>query len=74
MAKKKTFIITGMHCTACAMDIDFQLEDLEGVKKAVTNYARQRTEVEFEEGQVTEFKIIEVIKSVGYTAIPHNEQ
>lgn len=74
MAKKKVFKITGMHCVSCAMNIDGELEDTEGVKKAVTNYAKQRTEVEFEEEKITEIKIIEVIERVGYSATPHDEQ
>lgn len=43
------------------------------VQKTVTNYAKQQKEVELEEGKMTEIKIIEVIKRVGYSATPHNE-
>ncbi len=46
---KKKFKITGMHCTSCAMNIDGELEDTEGVKESSTNYAKQETEVEFDE-------------------------
>lgn len=67
---KKVFKITGMHCTSCAMSIDGELEDTEGVKQANTNYAKQQTEVQFEEEKLNDKKIIEVIKNVGYTAIP----
>lgn len=59
-----------MHCTSCAMNIDGELEDTEGVKSASTNYAKQYTEVEFDEEKVDEKKIVEIIKSVGYTATP----
>lgn len=62
--------IDGMHCTSCAMNIDGELEDTEGVKSASTNYAKQYTEVEFDEEKVDEKKIVEIIKSVGYTATP----
>lgn len=60
--------ISGMHCTSCAMNIDGELEDTEGVKSSNTNYARQHTEVEFDEKKINEQKIIEIIKKVGYTA------
>ena len=63
-----------MHCVSCAMNIDGELEDTNGVQKAVTNYAKQQTEVEFEEEKITEIKIIEIIKHVGYSATPHNDQ
>lgn len=60
--------ISGMHCTSCAMNIDFDLEDLEGVKKAQTSYAKQETEVEFDEEKIKPEKIIEQIKKTGYKA------
>ena len=45
---KKKLKIEGMHCTSCAMNIDFDLEDLEGVKIAKTSYAKEMCEVEFD--------------------------
>lgn len=68
--KKIKLKIDGMHCTSCAMNIDGELEDTEGVKQSNTNYAKQVTEVEFDEEKLSDKKIIEIIKSVGYTAIP----
>lgn len=65
--KKCKFQIEGMHCSSCAMNIDFDLEDL-GVKSAKTNYARQETEVEFDEEKVDLEKILETIKKTGYQA------
>ncbi len=67
---KKKLKIVGMHCTACAMNIDFDLEDLEGVKKAQTNYAKQETEVEFDEEKIDVKKVLEQIRKTGYTAQP----
>lgn len=66
---KRTFKITGMHCTSCSMVIDMDLEDLEGVKSAKTSYAKQATEVEFDPEKVTEQHIIEAIKKSGYIAV-----
>lgn len=63
---KKTFKISGMHCSSCAMNIDFDLEDLEGVKSARTNYAQQISEVEFDTEIISEGTIIEQIKKTGY--------
>ncbi len=65
---KKKFKISGMHCTSCAINIDGELEDTEGVKESNTNYAKQETEVEFDEKKVNEKKILEIISSVGYSA------
>lgn len=69
MAKKK-FRIIGMHCTSCALLIDSDLEDVDGVVVSSTSYARQVTEVEFEEEKVTEERILEIIRKNGYEAKP----
>lgn len=67
MIVKKKLKIVGMHCTSCAMNIDFGLEDL-GVKSAKTSYARQETEVEFDEKKIKQQNIIDQIKKTGYKA------
>lgn len=67
MIVKKKLKIEGMHCTSCAMNIDFDLEDL-GVKSAKTSYAKQETEVEFDEEKIKPQQIIDQIKKTGYKA------
>lgn len=65
---KKKLKIEGMHCASCAMTIDFDLEDVEGVKSAKTNYAKQESEVEFDEEQLDIEKIVKTIEKTGYNA------
>ncbi len=65
---KKKLKIEGMHCTSCAMNIDFDLEDLDGIKSAKTSYAKQECEVEFDEEKIKEVQILETIKKTGYQA------
>ncbi len=50
MKIKKKLKIEGMHCAACAMNIDFDVEDIKGVLSCKTSYARAETEIEMEEG------------------------
>ena len=69
---KKKFKITDMHCTSCAILIDGDLEDLEGVILSKTNYAKAETEIEYDSQKVNEKKLVEVIKKIGYSAIPVN--
>lgn len=64
---KKNLKIIGMHCTSCAMNIDFDLEDL-GVKTAKTNYAKQICEVEFDEAKINIDDILRSIEKTGYKA------
>lgn len=66
---KKKLKITGMHCTSCAMNIDFDLEDLVGVRKAHTNYAKQETELEFDGEKIDIEKVLEQIGKTGYKAV-----
>lgn len=68
--RKIKFKINGMHCTSCAMNIDGELEDTEGIKSSSTNYAKQQSEVEFDEDKIDSEKIISIINSVGYSATP----
>lgn len=65
---KKKLKIDGMHCTSCALNIDFDLEDLDGIKSAKTNYAKQESEVEFDEEKVQLKQIIESVEKTGYKA------
>ena len=64
---KKKFKIVDMHCTSCAMTIDMDLEDLDGVKKAQTSYAKAECEVEFDSDKIKPNILIETIKKAGYT-------
>lgn len=67
--------IYGMHCTSCAMNIDGGLEDTEGVKESKTNYAKQQTDVTFDDKKVSVEKIISVIQKIDskYDAEVFNE-
>ncbi|EKD90246.1 MAG: heavy metal transport/detoxification protein [uncultured bacterium] len=65
---KLKFKIEGMHCTSCAMNIDFDLEDLEGVNVSNTNYAKSETEVEFDENAVKEEELVSIMEKLGYQA------
>lgn len=67
---KKKFKIEGMHCSSCAFNIDFDLEDLDGVKSSKTSYAAQLTEIEFDLDKVNDQKILETIEKSGYSAKP----
>lgn len=69
MITKAKLKIGGMHCTSCSMNIDFDLEDLKGVKASKTSYAKQETEVEFDEEKVTLEVILQTIQKTGYTVI-----
>ncbi len=64
------FKISGMHCVSCAMNIDGELEDTNGVIEAITQYAKGITKVTFDESTTSDEDIIKIIDKVGYTAVP----
>lgn len=66
--KKIIIKIDGMHCTSCALNIDFDLEDLEGVVSSQTNYAQQKSEVVFDQQKLNTAKILSQIEKTGYKA------
>lgn len=63
MSKVKLNIF-GMHCTSCAMNIDGELEDSDGVKESKTNYAKQVTEVTFDPEVTSVEKLVTIIRSI----------
>jgi copper ion binding protein len=65
---KKTFCVSDMHCSNCAMKIEGLEDDLPGVKSVSASYQKGKVVVEFDETQLTTEDIIQAIKKQGYTA------
>lgn len=55
------------------MNVEFDLEDVEGVKSAKASLVKQECEVEFDEEKIGEQIIIETIQKTGYQAQVKNE-
>ena len=64
---KKKYTVKGMHCTACVLMIESDLEDA-GVK-AKCSFIKEVLEVEFDENKIKEKKVIEVVKTSGYNLL-----
>lgn len=64
--KKVELVIEGMHCTSCATNIDLSLEELPGIKKADTNYARGKTTIEIDEKLFDPKLVHKTIADLGY--------
>ena len=65
--KKTKLKISGMHCVSCAMNIEWALEDIEGVRGSKVSFAKQIAEVEFDESLAKEENILAVIVKLGYS-------
>lgn len=62
------FSINGMHCVACALNIDSAIEDLPGVISSSTNYAKSITEVRGRAHEVSAAAVLSTIQNAGYSA------
>lgn len=60
--------VSGMHCGSCALTIDDTLEELEGVTKSSTSFARGRTKLEYEESLIDLDTVRSIIADLGYQA------
>lgn len=66
----RTYRVEGMHCTSCAMSVDFALEDLDGVEASKTTYATATAEVTFDDSIVDEAAVLAAIRNAGYAPAP----
>jgi Cu+-exporting ATPase len=69
---KKTYKIPDMECSMCVMHLEGIEDTLMGVKKIEANNHKQQMVVEFDEQRISEERILDAIKRIGYTAIPLN--
>ncbi len=60
--------IEGMHCVSCAMNIDGELEEIDGVVSATTHYASATTTVTFDETKTNLSVFQKTIEKLGYSA------
>ena len=68
--KKKIFKVKDMDCSACAVHIDMDLEELPGITASKTTYAKSQTEVTYDPTKISQSSIIDQIKKTGYDASP----
>lgn len=64
-----TLQLSGLHCTSCSLNIDGELEDVKGVLKAKTSYAKQQSVVEYDPRLVKSSTFTKVIENLGYKVI-----
>lgn len=67
--KQIKLTLSGMHCNSCALNIDGELEDTKGIAESNTSYAKQMTQVTFDEKLISEEKITSIVKKLGYGCV-----
>lgn len=68
----QTFPITGMHCASCAVNIDFALEDLDGVESCAAHYATEKAKIIYDPKKVNVSQMNKEIDKLGYTLMDTN--
>lgn len=66
MRRNIILVIKGMSCAACALKIEKSLEKMDGVSKAVINFATEKAAVEYDDQRTTVEGMEEVVKKLGY--------
>ncbi len=70
--EKITFKLSGLHCTACSLTIDDELEGTPGVFSARTNYAKQDSVVSYDPTKVSPSALRAAITKLGYEVLSLN--
>ena len=67
---KRTFKVSDMTCTNCAMKLESLEDVLDGVKEINASYHRLEMVIEYDESKLTTDQIIAAVKKKGYLAVP----
>lgn len=65
---KQTFLVTGMHCPNCAMNLESLEDDLPGVKQISASYKKGQMVVEYNEVELDVAQIVAAVAKKGYQA------
>ena len=63
----KKYKVSGMTCNGCASTVNNIIKMQKGVNSVEVKYPENTAEVSFDESVITEDKIIEVVKMMGYS-------
>lgn len=66
--QKIQFDIEGMHCGSCAMGIQINLENADGVKSSFVDYNAKKADVEFDDEKISTDGIIKAIEELDFKA------
>lgn len=71
--EKKTYLVEGMTCSACASRIERVVKKLDGIDNAVVNFATEKLTVDIVNEKVGEEEIKAVVEKAGYKLLKENE-
>ena len=60
------FLVEGITCTGCAMDMENIMLDMDGVEEATVNYSDGVFVIQYDPGEIEEKSIIKKVKTLGF--------
>jgi Cu+-exporting ATPase len=60
------FLVEGITCTGCAMDMENIILDMDGVEEATVNYTDGIFIIQYNPGEIEEKNIIKKVKNLGF--------
>ena len=60
------FLVEGITCTGCAMDMENIMLDMDGVEEATVNYSDGVFIIQYNPGEIEEKSIITKVKTFGF--------
>jgi len=69
VTKKSTIRVEGMKCKMCTGSVEKALKATPGVEKVEVSLERKEAVIEYNDEQVTEAKLREVINATGFKAV-----
>ncbi len=64
--EKRKYRVPDMHCPNCKMTLEGLEDDLPGIQRISASYHQQTLEVEFDESLVSEARIVQAARDLGY--------
>ena len=61
--------LSGLHCVACSLTIDDELESIAGVFSATTSYAKQESIINYNPAEVEISALRIAIEKLGYKVV-----
>lgn len=66
-------VVEGMHCAACAFNVEKALKAINGVAQATVNATSKRARVTWSANQTTPSALMSALNKAGYSALPAHE-
>lgn len=63
---RKTFVVEGMHCGACAVSTGMLLQTLAGVRSARADFDTKTAAVEYDDGAIDVAAMNRALEPLGY--------